>query len=255
MTASPLFTRLVVGIVGCEPTPREDLHALLRNEALTSLKNLPVDGSFARIAFPILRGSSDATDGYRAILDGGLMNGVRLGSLDAILELSVPAATDPKASLVDALAGFAERNADGIDRSESIVAVGTDFVILDGDADIQLFYFMRRNQALTLREFTETWRDEHTKVSRFTPGLSGYRQLHVDAELSASAAESSGIKRADVDGVALEWFTGVDAFINATSAPPEFLEQAKASESRFNDLSRVTAILTRVREILPRASP
>jgi EthD domain len=245
-----LYSRLVLG-VGCrDPQSPDGVHSRLRDEARRALQSLDAAGSFARIAFPIPPSVARAprTD-YDELLDHGLMNGVQMGGVDAVLDIAIPSSGD-RQSLVDAIAGFGDRHADVFDLPASIAVIGTDFVILDGVASIQLFYFMRRNPSITLAEFTDTWRDQHTKIAQFTPGLSGYRQLHVDDALSESAAVSAGVGLANVDGVALEWFDGVEAFISATSAPPEFLEQAKASESRFNDLGAVTAVLTDVRETL-----
>jgi hypothetical protein len=53
-----------------------------------------------------------------------------------------------------------------------------------------------------------------------------------------------------VDGVALEWFVGVDAFLSATDAPLEFRVRARQSESKFNDLSKAVAVLTEVQHIV-----
>jgi hypothetical protein len=244
------YTRLVVGVTCRVSRTAGEIRPFLRDEATAALKNVDIPGAFARIAFPIPgRGAGEPATAYDEVLEQGLMNGVHLGGLDAVLDVAVPVDGD-RGRVVDALAGFGERHADVVDADACIAAVGTDFVILDGTAAIQLFYFMRRNPALTLTEFSDTWRDQHTKVAQFTPGLSGYRQLHLDAELSAAAGAHAGVGTVDFDGVALEWFDGVDAFISATSAPPEFLEQAKASEARFNDLGRVTAVLTTVDDVI-----
>ena len=251
MSAPPLFSRLILGAATRERQPTEQVIEVFREEAAHALKAVGIQGAFARIALAIPRGESTApTTPYDELLDHGLMNGVRLGGVDVALDVAIPAIEDPDV-LVGALAGLADRRGDVIDVEHAVVMIGTDFVILDGDAPLQLFYFMRRNRSLTHDEFIDTWRDQHTKIAQFTPGLSGYRQLHGNEELSLAAACSAGVERADVDGVALEWFSTIDAFISATSAPPEFLEQAKASEARFNDLERATGVLTRVHEQIP----
>jgi hypothetical protein len=238
-------SRLVLGLVLREPAGPARLGNHLQDEALAALDVVGLDEAVARVAMPI-PGSPPETQrtGYDEVLVSGLSNGVLLGGIDAILELAAPANHDA-ALLTPGFGGLAERLGDLVDADASVAVVGTDFVVLDGDAPIQLFYFMRRNRALTVEQFTETWRDQHTRIARFTPGLAGYRQLHASAALSAEAARAAGVGQCDVDGVALEWFSDFEAFLSATGAAPEFREQAKASESRFNDLERATAVLTR----------
>jgi hypothetical protein len=249
------FTRVLIGCAAGTGEGRDDaLLGRLREEAAAAVKLIDVPGACARVAHPVSgHAPGEPGTGYDALLADGLMNGVRLGGLAAVLDVAVPHDVDASVP-VEALAGFGARHADVIDAAASIAVVGTDFVILDGTAPVQLFYFMRRNPALTPAEFTDIWRDQHTKIAQFTPALSGYRQLHVDPERSAAAGATTGIGTVDVDGVALEWFADADAFVTATSAPPEFLDQAKASEARFNDLGRVTAVLTTVDDIV-RADP
>jgi hypothetical protein len=241
-----LLSRLVLGVVLREPMATAPLEQLLRDEARTALGAVELPDAVARVALPVAGSPAGSPEtAYDEVLASGLSNGVLLGGLDAVVELAVPS-SHGASRVVTGFAGIGDRLKATVDADASMAVVGTDFVIVDGDAPIQLFYFMRRNPSLTLQGFTETWRDQHTKVARFTPGLAGYRQLHADAALSADAARSAGVGRADVDGVAQEWFDTIDAFLSATGAPAEFREQAKASESRFNDLQKVTAVLTNV---------
>jgi hypothetical protein len=245
-----LYSRLVLGLIARPGIAADGLVEALREEAAEALRMMAVEGAVARLALPVRQGTHGGSKaGYDDLFITGLTNGVTLGGIDAIVDVAVPSESDPK-SLVLALAGLDGRLGHVVDVESSLAVVGTDFMILEGEGPVQLFYFMRRRRRLDLLEFTTTWRDEHTKISKFTPGLSGYRQLHSDATLSTLASERAGIRGPRVDGVALEWFDGVDAFLSATDAPLEFRVRARQSESKFNDLSKAVAVLTEVQHIV-----
>jgi hypothetical protein len=251
MAGPVLYSRLVLGLVARPGIATVDLVEPLRREAAEALRLIADESAFARLALPVKRENIGTPEsGYDELFTTGLTNGVIPGGIDAIVDVAVPSKTDQK-SLVLAVAGIDGRLGQVVDVDLSVAVVGTDFVILDGEGPIQLFYFMTRRTELDLVEFTRTWRDEHTKISKFTPGLSGYRQLHSDAVLSMLASESTGIRGPRVDGVALEWFDGVDAFLKATGSTLEFRAQARESESKFNDLSKAVAVLTEVQYIVP----
>ncbi len=91
--------------------------------------------------------------------------------------------------------------------------------------------------------FSRYWREQHSQIGKVTPGLAGYRQLHADVDRSSALAEAVGVEIHDIDGVALEWFRDMAAFLAAVGSPPSHAEAAKSSEDNFNDISRATAIV------------
>ena len=223
----------------------------LRMGADRAVKALQADGVESRVLFPIA-GSETGTSDYDRILHDGLSNGVKLGGFDAAVELTVPV----KQSL-SALLGCLEeiRGAAGhvVDQARSAAVAGTDVMILKGDGPVRLVYGMRRRAETSHRDFCRFWEKHYTSVTRFTPGLAGYCQLHGDPKASEKAAAAAGVDLHDVDGVALHWYRSLDDFASAVAlvgplvphagAPVPFNEQAVAAERRFSDLGRVSAIL------------
>jgi hypothetical protein len=184
----------------------------------------------------------DPNSSYSQILERGLANGVHLGGFDVVVEVSTPAG-QPLDSLVPCFAGLADRVRAYAVVGKSRIVVGRDLVIVDGDGDIQLVYAMRRSPGTTHDEFSRFWAEQHTKVAVSTPGLLGYRQLHVEPQLSAQAARLAGLPAGEIDGIALEWFATFDDFAGAVGGPAQFRTRAKQSEVQFNDLDGVSAIL------------
>ena len=136
-----------------------------------------------------------------------------------------------------------ERVAPLVDVEYCTAVVGDVFVVLDGAAPVQLVYCMRRRDTATHEQFATEWL-QHRQIARHTPGLVGYRQLHCDLVRSAALTERLGLCTDAIDGVALEWFADIAAFATAAGADESFAGKAKSSEACFNDIERVTAILT-----------
>jgi hypothetical protein len=190
--------------------------------------------------------AEDAT--YDGVLTRGLSNGVILGGFDVALSVTTAPEMGPETAvdvLADAVDGLPGRLGDALDPERSAVAIGTAHPIMDGHSPIQLFYGMRRKAGVTHQEFSDYWLQQHSKVGVVTPGLSGYYQLHVDPEPSERATKAAGFGIDVLDGIALEWFTDMASFVNATGQPVHG-QKAKASEDNFNDISRATAIMTKV---------
>ncbi len=191
--------------------------------------------------------AEDAT--YDEVLTRGLSNGVLLGGFDAALSLTIPDGAPVDGHVAGAVAALRERLGDTLDADRSAVALGTAHSIKDGHGPIQLFYGMRRKAGVTHEAFSEYWLQQHSKVGVVTPGLAGYHQLHADQERSAAATTAAGFGVEVLDGVALEWFADMAAFVSAVGSRPDHGVAAKASEDRFNDISRATGILARVLDV------
>jgi hypothetical protein len=186
--------------------------------------------------------SGSAVPRYEQIVERGLSNGVRLGGIDAILDLTVAEGALP--ALIEAAEGMAKRIGPALDTTTSAVVAGDVHLLLDGVGDFQLFYCMRRIDGVTHDEFSQFWLSQHSAHGLATPGLKGYLQLHADLDASVAAAAAVGVEVADLDGVALEWFSTMDAFIAAVTASPSHGKAAKSSESAFNDIERAEVIIT-----------
>jgi hypothetical protein len=229
----------------------------LRAGAEQALKALDVEGSESRLLVP-LPAADTGGDEYGRILRDGLSNGVQLGGFDAAVELTLPG-RGRLPSLVGCLEEIRQCAGDAIDRSRSAAVAGTDVVILEGEGPVRLIYGMRRKSGTSHAEFCRYWEKRHTSVTRITPGVAGYRQLHADPDASKRAAEAAGVGLHDIDGVALHWYPSVHDFasvvalvgplVPSADAPVPFREQALSSERRFSDLTRTTAIVaTEVRQ-------
>ncbi len=188
--------------------------------------------------------AEDAT--YDEVLTRGLSNGVILGGFDVAVSLTSSRLGPAAEIAVEALAGLDDRLGDALDAERSAVAIGTAHPIMEGHGPIQLFYGMRCKEGVTHDAFSDYWLQQHSKVGVVTPGLAGYLQLHVDPDPSTKATEAAGLGVEVLDGVALEWFADMAAFVSAVGSKPSHGAAAKASEDNFNDISRATAIMTKV---------
>jgi hypothetical protein len=229
----------------------------LWNAAERALEALHLEGSESRVLVR-LPAAAAASDEYGRILREGLSNGVQLGGFDAAVELTLPG-QGRLSGLADCLEEFRQSAGDFIDHSRSAAVGGTDVVIVDGEGPVRLVYGMRRKSGTSHPEFCRYWKRQHTSVTRITPGVAGYRQLHGDPDASKRAAEAAGVRLHDIDGVALHWYRSVYDFTSVVAlvgplvpradAPVPFREQALLSERQFSDLSRAMAIVaTEVRQ-------
>jgi hypothetical protein len=241
-----------------------DLAVPLRAGAERALQALDLEGADSRVLMA-LAAADTVGDEYGRILQEGLANGVQLGGFDAAVELSVPGRQCLPA-LVDCLAEIRQCAGYAIDSPRSAAVAGTDVVIVEGEGPVRLVYGMRRKPGTSHSEFCRYWEKRYTNVTRITPGVAGYRQLHGDRDASKRAAAAAGVGLHDVDGVALHWYRSMQDFATVVAlvgplvphadAPVPFKERALSSERQFSDLTRATAIVaTEVRQRLRVESP
>ena len=132
-----------------------------------------------------------------------------------------------------------------------MAVVGVAAPIVDGGGPLQLVYCMRRVPQVTHEQFSDYWLEQHVKVSKLTPRIVGYYQLHADPELSSESATAAGVGLSDVDGVALEYFEDMSGFLECVRPDPSFATAARSSEEQVNDLPRAVAVLTKVERVYP----
>jgi hypothetical protein len=218
------------------------------NHLLDALGSASAGDAAARVtAVPSLPASDPAAEGFARVLERGLSNGVMLGGFDLVLDVDVPAGTLPE--LATPVTGLAARLGSRFDAERSAVVAGTPYEFVAGDGEFQLYYCMRCLPGVSHDQFSEYWRVQHSEIGRVTPGLAGYQQLHTDPDVSRTLATAAGVGVADIDGVALEWFATMDDLVTAVGCPPSHAHAAKSSEDNFNDISRVTAIVTHHRRV------
>ena len=212
-------------------------------EAKAALGRVSIAHAAYRVAARVPPSGATPAPAYDQILERGLANGVMLGGFCAVLEVSCPAADGGLDQLANCIDGVGQRLELLIDRERSLAVVGTDLALIDGGGPVQLFYCMRRSGDTTHESFCEFWAQQHKRIAVTTPALTGYRQLHASLGHSRTAAQAAGVPESEINGVALEWFAGMDGFVSAVGGPATFTNAAKASEVQFNNLDRVTAMI------------
>jgi hypothetical protein len=167
--------------------------------------------------------------------------GIDLAGYDAALELAGPdgVKVDTLAACVE---GLAARLGSACDATRSALAAGVEHCVLEGRGPLQLYYCMRRVRSLEPEAFHAFWLEQFSAMGRATPGIAGYRQLHVQGAVSRDAARAAGLGICDIDGVALEWFADWDA-LQTTMASAPARPSVSATEREFNDVRRAQGML------------
>jgi EthD domain len=164
--------------------------------------------------------------------------GTPIDSFDAVLEIRGPAA-ERCPSLVSGLA----QRLPGTDAGRDVVFAGREHVITAGEAPVRVFYCLHRTPDLTPEAFSQEWLEGLTKHTRHTPGMAGYRQIHLDRALSAEAGEAAGTPPNTFDGVALEWYADLRSLLSAVDWVSEPDSAAAAAEQNLFDFSSARALL------------
>ena len=235
-------SRVLLLLAAPDDAVTPQLRDALSREAKAAIGRLAIDGAAYRVAARVPPSGSAQPSSYDLILERGLANGVMLGGMSAMIEISCPA-PDGLGELARCLDGVGARLDGMIDRSQSSAVVGTDLVMIEGGGPVQLFYCMRRSPDTTHETFSKFWAKQHAEIAVTTPSLAGYRQLHASLDHSRIAAEAAGLPVSEINGVALEWFKAMDGFVSAVGGPATFTQAAKASEQKFNNLGGVTCMI------------
>jgi hypothetical protein len=129
-----------------------------------------------------------------------------------------------------------------LDRPRSTVVAGAEYVVVEGDQPIVLAMALTRKPDSSHEDFVRHWSTTHADLGRQVPGSEGYRQLHLDPELTARAGDALGFGGPDFDGVALAYYSSRDAVL-AILANAEVTETLLEDERRFIDHSRAAMVI------------
>lgn len=131
-----------------------------------------------------------------------------------------------------------------VDGPGSSVVIGSEFTVVPGDEPLMLAMALTRRSGMTLEDFTEYWSTKHAALGRQVPGSEGYRQVHVDPDLTATARQLMGFGGPVFDGVALAYYSDDKALL-AILANAEVTATLLEDERRFIDHSKAALIVGR----------
>jgi hypothetical protein len=117
----------------------------------------------------------------------------------------------------------------------STVLFGEEVVFVAGErAPIRYQYLMRRNASFDHDAYLKRYREIHSAFGVKTPGILGYRQVHVDPERSRELAGLAGLGVWRVDSVSELHLESLESFLAAV-AGSEVPKEAAADEEIFVD--------------------
>ena len=123
-------------------------------------------------------------------------------------------------TLINAVDGIGDKFGLLIDKSNSAVLVGTEYMIVPGTQPLFLNMILRRPKKWSKKDWHEHWLDHHAaEVRENVTGLQGYRQFHADEEASCKAAEVTGLQIYDFEGTAEGYYSDIDKFLETLSDP------------------------------------
>jgi hypothetical protein len=230
--------------------PFDSLDEPLAEEARRIASGLP-NGSRMRIAHSLKHHrdaairAGDPLFRLDSFLESGLVpshTAIPIASFDAALEFSVPEGTDPE-PLFGMLGGLVDRLGPSVDPSRSAAVFGADHLIFHGDGPVQLFCCLYRAPTLTQEKFSDSWLHQLVEHTTKTPGKTAYRQVHADKDLTARAAQASGVAIDDIDGVALEWYPDAASLWAASDWADQPGAPIVQAETQLIDFSRTGAIV------------
>jgi hypothetical protein len=131
-----------------------------------------------------------------------------------------------------------------IDVPHSSVLLGSEFTVIPGDRPVMLAMALTRRDGMTPHDFTEYWSTTHADLGRHVPGSEGYRQVHLDAELTMKARQLIGFGGPAYDGIALAYYS-TDRTLLSILANPEVTAPLLEDERRFIDHSKAAMIVGR----------
>ncbi|HEX7096345.1 MAG TPA: EthD domain-containing protein, partial [Acidimicrobiales bacterium] len=142
---------------------------------------------------------------------------------------------DDDALVLAALAGITDRLDDVVHGDLSCVLAGTDHVVIPCEpTPVRYQYVMRRKIGTTHEQYLDHYVHRHAQFGRITPGIAGYTQFHVDADVSRAAATAAGAGLWRADSVSELHLASVDTFLGALAeSNPGY--DAGADEERFVD--------------------
>jgi hypothetical protein len=252
MTGAPGCT-LVLLLRSIEPTAIAELEEATRIEAGRAAGGMPAGSSIGwamNFANHLDRAAALITDlsAFERIVKHGLPPvemPVDASSFDVALTVRTPNPAD-STLLLDVAAEVSGALGPLVDPARSAAVLGAEHVVVDGSGSVEFFYCIARKQQLSHDAFSDFWLNAFTAHSRHTPGKAGYHQVHADVALTAASARAAGVGLDDFDGIAIEWFPDLDAFLQADahgrakSGPgAAFMD----GERSMNDFARALSML------------
>jgi hypothetical protein len=116
--------------------------------------------------------------------------------------------------LADAVHGAGAEFGQLIDPGRSAALAGSEHVIVPGEERLMLAMAIRRLPSLTHEQYVEHWSTIHAELGWKVPGSQGYRQVRRAAPLSRQVADAAELGVADLDGVALAYYSDEQAFFS-----------------------------------------
>ena len=169
---------------------------------------------------------------------------------DVVLEVQTPRRVGLGA-IVGALDGLGARVEDHVHLDLSGVLVGAPQAIIPCDpTPLRYLYFMRRKAHSTRDAYLDYYFHQHSRFGFQTPNIAGYTQLHVDPELSASAARHLGLGSTVCDSVSELHLESLESFF-AGIGDGRLGMEAAADEERFVDRDNSVSICTISRVVSP----
>ncbi len=198
------------------------------------------------VAFSLLRPSTRSSQPRLDLsaLDGLATTGLPpslgtpIDTFDAVLEIR-----GQLQERWDVLLGGLAGRLPSIEVGRSLVAAGQEYVVNPGEAPVRVFYCLKRTPDRTPEDFSKEWLEGLTKHTSHTPGMTGYRQLHLDRLSTSQAGEAAGTATHDFDGVALEWYVDLPFLLSAIDWVSEPGSAAAAAEQSLIDFSSARAML------------
>ena len=166
------------------------------------------------------------------------------GHVDAIVEASVPASTDPT-RLVEALRGFGAEFERVAEPGTVALMAGRAHLIWPDDGRLVLALAARRDPAITVDELRHWWIEQHAALIQqvVRPRSLGYDQLHVDRDLSRRASESAGLPYVPFDMFDSIDVDAVTDLTQSTLMEPETAQRLYEDEQGHVDHSSLRGAL------------
>ena len=123
------------------------------------------------------------------------------------------------------------------DLDSSAVSAGTEWTLVPGGADqdaTMLLYPMRRLPGLSLQQFHDYWLNVHGRFGIGNENVAGYRQFHVDHDVSSQINTELGLGIDDFDGIAESFLPTLEAFQNIKT-DEGLTQEVLEDETRFID--------------------
>ena len=142
---------------------------------------------------------------------------------------------DDDSLVIASLAGLADRLEHVGHADLSAALAGTDHVVISCDpTPVRDQYVMRRKRGTTHAQYLDHYVNRHAQFGRITPGIEGYTQFHVDADVSRAAAAAAGVGQWRADSVSELHLASVEMFLDALATANPAADAAE-DEERFVD--------------------